>query len=91
MTMTTISGREFNQDIARAKRAANDGPVIITDRGTPAFVLQRYEDWHRQAGGNLPRLSLLDALADPAGADIDFDPPKISGPLSKPTDLEECI
>ena len=31
--MQTLSSREFNQDTARAKRAANDGPVFITDRG----------------------------------------------------------
>ncbi len=90
MAMTTISGREFNQDIARAKRAASDGPVIITDRGTPAFVLQRYEDWRRLAG-SLPRLSLLDAVADPAGGDIDFEPPRLSGTLSKAMDFDECI
>jgi len=29
MAITTLSGREFNQDIARAKRAAENGPVMI--------------------------------------------------------------
>ena len=75
MTITTISGREFNQDVAGAKRAAERGPVVITDRGEPAFVLQRYEDWRRQAGAK-PGVSLLDALADPAAAAFDFEPPK---------------
>ena len=86
MAITTLSGREFNQDIARAKRAAEKGPVVITDRGEPAFVLQRYEDWRQQAGAG-PGLSLLDALADPASADIDFEPPRAEGPFSRPTDL----
>ena len=86
MTITTLSGREFNQDIAKAKRAAEKGPVIITDRGNPAFVLQRYEDWRLQAGSR-PGISLLDALADPASAEIEFEPPRISGPIGRSADL----
>ncbi|EGH47880.1 prevent-host-death family protein, partial [Pseudomonas syringae pv. pisi str. 1704B] len=30
---TTLSSREFNQDTSGAKKAANEGPVFITDRG----------------------------------------------------------
>ena len=86
MTVTTISGREFNQDIARAKRAAAEGPVIITDRGAPAFVLQSYDNWRRQTKA-APRRSLLDAIADPASAHIDFDPPRLEGPF-RPADFE---
>jgi len=33
MTITTLSSREFNQDTSGAKKAAQLGPVIITDRG----------------------------------------------------------
>jgi hypothetical protein len=29
--ITTLSSREFNQDTARAKKAAAQGPVSITD------------------------------------------------------------
>ena len=39
MSITTLTSREFNQDHGRAKKAAQKGPVFITDRGTPAFVL----------------------------------------------------
>ena len=87
MAITTLNGREFNQDIARAKRAAETGPVIITDRGVPAFVLQRYDDWRRQTGAR-PGLSLLDAIADPASADIEFESPKLEGPLAKPVSFD---
>ena len=38
MTITTLSSREFNQGASEAKRAANNGPVFITDRGKPAHV-----------------------------------------------------
>ena len=33
--MTTITSRELNQDVSGAKRRANEGPIIITDRGCP--------------------------------------------------------
>lgn len=39
MPVTTLSSREVNQDLGRAKRASQSGPVIITDRGRPAHVL----------------------------------------------------
>ena len=86
MGITTLSGREFNQDIARAKRAAENGPVIITDRGAPAFVLQRYEDWRQQTGAR-PGVSLLEALADPASAAVEFEPPKVTGAIGRAADL----
>ncbi len=35
MPDTKISSREFNQDIGRAKHVADEGSVIITDRGEP--------------------------------------------------------
>jgi len=39
MAIKTLSSREFNQDTSGAKKAANHGPVFITDRGKPAHVL----------------------------------------------------
>jgi prevent-host-death family protein len=74
MTITTLSSRELNQDIGRAKRAASDGPVFITDRGKPAHVLLSIEAYQRLVGGNR---TLAEALAMPGMGDIDFDPPKI--------------
>jgi prevent-host-death family protein len=71
MTKTTLSSRELNQDISGAKKAAKSGPVVITDRGRPAFVLTTFED-HRRANKK-KRLSLLDALAMPEdNVEIDF-------------------
>ena len=72
--MQTLTSREFNQDTARAKRAANDGPVFITDRGRRAYVLisnAEYERLTRQ-----PR-SIAEALAMPGVEDIEFDPPRM--------------
>ena len=43
MTITTVTSRELNHDIGRAKKAAKSGPVFITDRGKPAHVLLSIE------------------------------------------------
>ena len=85
MGITTLSSREFNQDASRAKKAAEKGPVFITDRGRPAHVLLSIEEYRRLAGGGR---SLLEAIADDSAAgDLDFDPPKLEGPLGRPADL----
>lgn len=85
MTITTISSREFNQDAGGAKKAADKGPVIITDRGKPAHVLLSFEDYRKLLGKGP---SLLDVLAMPGGEDIEFDPPRLQGPISEPVDLD---
>ncbi|MFZ4122621.1 MAG: type II toxin-antitoxin system Phd/YefM family antitoxin [Caulobacterales bacterium] len=74
MTITTISSREFNQDAGGAKKAAERGPVVITDRGRPAHVLLSFENYQKLLGAGP---SLFEALAMPGGEDIEFDPPKM--------------
>ena len=66
MTITTLSSREFNQDTGRAKIAARSGPVIITDRGSPAHVLLTFEEYQRLTGG---QDSIIDLLGLPPGVD----------------------
>ena len=73
MPVTTISSREFNQDSGRAKKAAEKGPVFITDRGKPSHVLLSIEDYRRLAR---TQAKIADALAMPADvADIDLPLP----------------
>ncbi len=74
MTITTLSSRELNQDVTRAKKATKSGPVIITDRGKPAHVLLSFEDYQRLTR---QRRSIADALAIPGAADIEFEPPRV--------------
>ena len=83
MAITTLSSREFNQDTSRAKKAAADGPVFITDRGKPAHVLLNIEEYRRLSGR---RRNIIDALAMPGIADIEFDPPR-DGEITRPDDL----
>jgi len=72
MTITTVTSREFNQHSSEAKKAANHGPVFITDRGRPAHVLLSFEVYQRLAGGNQ---KISDLLAMHGGEDIDFEIP----------------
>ena len=83
MTITTLSSREFNQDASRAKKAAKDGPVFITDRGRLAHVLLTVEEYQRLSGASS---SIIDMLALPDVADIDFVAPRAQG-FTKPADL----
>ena len=83
MTIHTITSRELNQDLGRAKRATLEGPVFITDRGRPAHVLMSYADYQKRSG---QRRSILDALSMPGLSEIDFVPPK-AGLAAKPADL----
>lgn len=71
MTITTLSSRELNQDIGRAKKAAMHGPVVITDRGRPAHVLLTFAQYQRLTG---QQRSLAEALAMPGLSDIPLDP-----------------
>lgn len=84
MTTTTLSSREFNQDTSGAKKAARSGPVFITDRGRPAHVLLTIEEYQRVTHS---QTSIVDLLAMPGVADIDFEPPRLDGDLYRPADL----
>lgn len=46
----TITSREFNRDVSAAKRAAESGPVTITDHGRRSHVLLTAADYDRLAG-----------------------------------------
>jgi prevent-host-death family protein len=81
----TFTSRDFNQDIGRAKRAAEEGPVTITDRGKPAFVLMKHEDYRRLLG---KRPSLSERLNDEATKDLEFEPGRIQDGWLRPADLE---
>ena len=76
MPITTLSSREFNQDTGRAKRAARRGPVFITNRGRAAHVLLTIEKYEEMAG---KQKSIVDMLAMPEAANIDFEAPRFGG------------
>ena len=83
MAITTISSREFNQDTSGAKKAAQQGPVYITDRGRPAHVLLCMEEYQRLTGQNT---SIVDLLVMPDTPPVEFEPERaIIAP--RPVDL----
>ena len=69
MSITTLTSREFNRDTSRAKKAAEMGPVVITDRGRPAHVLLKIEDYQSLAG---ERRNIAELLALPGSEDIEL-------------------
>ena len=74
MTITTLSSRELNQDVARADKVAKSGAVFITDRGKPAHAVKHrgVQRLKRQ------RRNIADSLAMPDIADIEFEPPRVT-------------
>lgn len=84
MSITTVSSREFNQDASKVKRAAANGPVFITDRGTPSHVLLTIEEYRRITG---QQESIVELLSMPEAADIDFEPPRLNQQLYQTADL----
>jgi len=80
---TTLSSRDFNQDTARAKRAAKRGPVFITDRGRPSHVLLTVEQYDALVGAPA---SIIDLLATPGAESVDFEPAR-AGLLYRPAEF----
>ena len=77
--MATVSAREFNQDVSAAKRAASEGPVVITDRGKPSYVLLSIDDYRRLL---VDERSIVDWLSAEDG--IDLDPERLMVDLQAP-------
>lgn len=76
MDFASMTSADFNQNPSKAKKVANDGPLVITEHGEARYVLVRYSDfrdhWRR------PK-SLYDALnhAD-SRFDDDFTPERVT-------------
>ncbi|TCC51522.1 type II toxin-antitoxin system Phd/YefM family antitoxin [Kribbella pittospori] len=77
--MTAMSARDFNRDVSAAKRAASDGPVVITDRGEPAYVLLSFEEYRRLREDGK---DLVDRLS--MDEEIDFEPELVQIELKVP-------
>jgi PHD/YefM family antitoxin component YafN of YafNO toxin-antitoxin module len=80
MTMTCISSRELNQNITKAKRDAQKGPVFITSRNKTTHVLLTVEDYRKMIGD---RKSILDALQPPEGVSFDLETERVDIQLRK--------
>jgi len=83
VTITILSSQEFDRDTSRAKEAASDGPVFITDHGQPAHVLISIAEYRRMTGAYR---NIVDALSMPGLSDIDLDTPH-SRDIARPVDF----
>lgn len=74
MTIATMNSRTFARDAALVKRAAQQGPVIITERGKPALAVLNIEDYYRLTGqtGGPSLLQALQAVAAPEGVELEL-------------------
>ena len=84
MGIISFTSREFNQDAARAKKAALAGPVFITDRGRPAHVLLSIGEYQRLTGKGR---TLLDAVSEWDGGEFAFEPVRL-GDVSRVADFD---
>jgi prevent-host-death family protein len=74
MTVTTVTSHQFSRNVSGAKKAAQKGPVFITECGRPAHVLLTIDDYRRLTG----EMSLAEALAQPGrAANFEFKPPRM--------------
>jgi len=61
-----------------------NGRVFIIDRGHPAHVLLSIEEYQKITD---KKESIIELLAMPDAADIDFEAPRLNDKIIRPTDL----
>lgn len=83
--ISTVTSREFNQDVSKIKRISQMGPVFITDRGRPAHVLLTMEHYQKLTE---TKESIIDLLAMPEAADVDVEFVKLNKKFYRPADFE---
>lgn len=76
--MTTISARDLNRDVSAAKRAADEGPVVITDRGEPAYVLLSVAEYRRLTRAGAGEFLLRLRMPDEELANLEFEPVRLA-------------
>ena len=89
--MTVMTNQEFKQNVSQAQKTAQTEPVIITNRGEPAYVLMTYTEYEKNVHRNKPFISIADALcpSDPNVADIDLELKPRSRAQRRPVDFED--
>ena len=75
MPIRTMRGKALNHDVSKAKGQARRGPVVTASRGRAAHAQQA---------------SIVDLLAMPEAADIDFEPPRLQAGAYRPAALKDA-
>ena len=85
--MPEISSREFAAEPLKVKQLAQDGPVVVTNRGRPELVILRYDRWRALVPNDVPE-DLAEALADEFAGDLELVVPKLELE-PRPVDLDD--
>jgi prevent-host-death family protein len=85
MPQSTFSSREFNQHVSEAKKASLSGPVFVTDRGKPAYVLLSIDRYKKLSD---KQENIIEMLAMPSDEDLEFEAPRIDKQLFNIEELE---
>lgn len=86
--MPIMTSREFNQRSSQAQKYALEEPVIITNRGTPAFVLMSYAEYEKVQQAK-PFRSALEALLPIDNDDVELELQPRSRAQRRPVDLDD--
>lgn len=85
VTVRTFSSQDFTRNVGAAKRATTQGSMFITDRGRPAYVLLKIEDYFQLTGPHeASLLEVMDAIS--GGTGVRFNPASLKA-IFKATDL----
>lgn len=84
--MTVMTSREFNQRVSAAQKAAQVAPVIITNRGEPAYVLMSYVEYEKNLH-HQTSMSALEALMPRDDADVELELQPRSRGQRRPVDF----
>jgi prevent-host-death family protein len=71
-----FTSQEFNRSPGQVKKAAEAGPVFVTERGKRKLVVLNWEEYARLAAGGP---SIVELFHDPETADIAFEPGRFGG------------
>lgn len=83
-----MSSREFNQHLNQAQQAAKTAPVIITNRGKPAFVLMSYQEFEKRDPVKKKTIAeMFTSYEYPEVADIELEIPPRSKAQRKPVEF----
>ena len=85
--MPEISSREFAAEPLKVKQLAQDGPVVVTNRGRPELVILRYDRWRALVPNDVPE-DLAEALADELAGGLELVVPKLELE-PRPVDLDD--
>jgi prevent-host-death family protein len=85
MSIRIFSGRDFSRHVVDAMRLGFEGPVLITSRGKPAFVLLKIDDYEKlTCGREISLLELMESMPRTDGTD--FETQQIAIELKIPED-----